>query len=540
MSRRGRKARTAEGRLRACIYCRVSTSAQEREGTSLATQEERCRAYVAAKGYTLDEAHVIIEQHSGGDLYHREGINRVLMACQRGEVDVVVAWDLDRVTRDSHHWGFIASSISYAGARIELVNVALDDTPIGRMVQGIQAGAAELERAKIAKRTQDGRQAALREGRLMPGAKTLYGYNTVPREQVFGTKARVVKVREINDETAAVVRRIFAEYAAGLSVRKIAQRLGRDRIRTPGGRNDGRAWHATTINDILRNPAYGGRPVANMPKGGAYRDYYSDKVVPLPSDTTPAIVSWEVFTACQKLLSTGKSRSPGRLHRPDLAVAREHVRCGYCGRKMAARTRKRGVNSCGSYYFCPQGKINPDDCPMRKIGVVKVDQAARAFVLKHLGDPLLLEEEFARTRADRLAEGHLDNLDRRLAEIERERANNADLYARLGSAVEDLVLPRLAALDAEKQSLLIDRAALAERHAEAEAEREALRRFEVWRQVVAQNLETLEPHELQMALRAMRVRIDVFRPDETEHSQIVVKGGVPAEPSSEESLSGIS
>ena len=42
--------------LRAIIYSRVSTDAQERDGTSLDTQEHASQEYVAAIGWMLLEA----------------------------------------------------------------------------------------------------------------------------------------------------------------------------------------------------------------------------------------------------------------------------------------------------------------------------------------------------------------------------------------------------------------------------------------------------------------------------------------------------
>jgi site-specific DNA recombinase len=41
--------------MQAVIYCRVSTDAQEREGTSLATQERACRTYAVEYGYQVME-----------------------------------------------------------------------------------------------------------------------------------------------------------------------------------------------------------------------------------------------------------------------------------------------------------------------------------------------------------------------------------------------------------------------------------------------------------------------------------------------------
>ena len=54
---------------RAAIYCRVSTSAQEEDGTSLGTQEARCRAYVEEQGWTLLD--VFVDVHTGAQYRER-------------------------------------------------------------------------------------------------------------------------------------------------------------------------------------------------------------------------------------------------------------------------------------------------------------------------------------------------------------------------------------------------------------------------------------------------------------------------------------
>jgi DNA invertase Pin-like site-specific DNA recombinase len=43
---------------RAAIYVRVSTPGQEAEGTSLLTQEQRCREYSAAQGWVVAADHI--------------------------------------------------------------------------------------------------------------------------------------------------------------------------------------------------------------------------------------------------------------------------------------------------------------------------------------------------------------------------------------------------------------------------------------------------------------------------------------------------
>ena len=56
---------------RVVIYSRVSTDAQERDGTSLDTQERACREYAQAKGWVAAEC---IKDTASGSNLDRPGI----------------------------------------------------------------------------------------------------------------------------------------------------------------------------------------------------------------------------------------------------------------------------------------------------------------------------------------------------------------------------------------------------------------------------------------------------------------------------------
>ncbi len=62
------------GQLRAIVYSRVSTDVQERDGTSLVTQERASQEYVEADGWTLLES---IRDTASGYSLDRPGIERV-------------------------------------------------------------------------------------------------------------------------------------------------------------------------------------------------------------------------------------------------------------------------------------------------------------------------------------------------------------------------------------------------------------------------------------------------------------------------------
>src|SRR5436190_15226293 len=129
---------------RAAIYVRVSTASQE-EGTSLESQEAACRAYAAEHGYDIDEARVYVEVHTGAELWERPRLTRLREAVREGVVDVVVAYALDRLSRDQRHVTLILAEAENAGVSIEFVTERLEDTAEGRLLLSIKGYLAEAE-----------------------------------------------------------------------------------------------------------------------------------------------------------------------------------------------------------------------------------------------------------------------------------------------------------------------------------------------------------------------------------------------------------
>ena len=93
-----------ERQLRAVVYSRVSTDAQERDGTSLDTQERASQEYVSVNGWIPIES---IRDTASGYSLDRPGIERVRMMLRQGTVDVVVAYAVDRLSRNQNHIGVL-------------------------------------------------------------------------------------------------------------------------------------------------------------------------------------------------------------------------------------------------------------------------------------------------------------------------------------------------------------------------------------------------------------------------------------------------
>jgi site-specific DNA recombinase len=159
--------------VRALVYSRVSTDAQERDGTSLDTQERACREYAQAKGWTVAES---IRDTASGSNLDRPGIERVRQLLSQGFVDVVLAYAVDRLSRNQIHIAVLLDDIEKVGATLEFVTEDFENTPVKRLILNVRAFAGEVEREKIAERTMRGKIERARAGKLPQGTgRGIYG-----------------------------------------------------------------------------------------------------------------------------------------------------------------------------------------------------------------------------------------------------------------------------------------------------------------------------------------------------------------------------
>jgi len=75
--------------MRAAIYCRVSNEDQEREGTSLQTQQEACLKYCQEKDYNV--SYRFSEAYSGLTL-DRPRLSELRELVRAGDIDVIVVY----------------------------------------------------------------------------------------------------------------------------------------------------------------------------------------------------------------------------------------------------------------------------------------------------------------------------------------------------------------------------------------------------------------------------------------------------------------
>jgi len=150
----------SEKGTRVALYVRVSTDQQttENQRRELTTAAERHGWTIVAE--FSDQG---ISGSKGRD--KRPGLDAMLKAVARREVDIVMAWSVDRLARSITHLLAILGDIHGAGANLYLHQSGLDTTtPSGKAVFGILGVVAELERSLIVERVNAGIARAREQG----------------------------------------------------------------------------------------------------------------------------------------------------------------------------------------------------------------------------------------------------------------------------------------------------------------------------------------------------------------------------------------
>ena len=240
--------------MRAVIYARYSSDNQRE--ASIEDQVRLARAHIESRGWTY--LHAYNDRAISGASALRPGYQRLLADARDRQFDVVVAEALDRLSRDQEDVAALYKRLSFVGIRI----VTLAEGEVGELHVGLKGTMNALFLKDLAQKTRRGLEGRVREGRSAGGL--CYGYMVIRETDLRGEPVR--GGRRIDEAESAVVRRIFEQFAAGLSANAIAKQLNAEGV--PGPR--GLLWRDTAIRGhrqrgtgILNNELYVGRLVWN-------------------------------------------------------------------------------------------------------------------------------------------------------------------------------------------------------------------------------------------------------------------------------------
>jgi DNA invertase Pin-like site-specific DNA recombinase len=179
-----------DGRRRAALYGRVSTTGQTAENQLLAL-----RAFAAARGWTASE---FIDHGISGTREKRPRLDELLAAVRTRKVDVVACVKLDRLARSVAHLVAMVREFEVLSVDLVVLDQAIDTTtPAGRLLFHVLAAISEFERDLI-------------RDRVLAGLR----------------RARAQGVRIGRPKRLVDLRRAHALLAVGQSRRQVAKTLG--------------------------------------------------------------------------------------------------------------------------------------------------------------------------------------------------------------------------------------------------------------------------------------------------------------------------
>ena len=439
---------------RAVVYARYSSDLQSE--ASIDDQVRLCRERAEREGMWVREVFTDYAI-SGGSVSNRPGMRSLLQAAQDGGIDVVIAEALDRISRDQEDIAAIYKRLRHA----EVCLLTLAEGEINELHIGLKGTMNALFLKDLAAKTRRGQRGRVEAGKI-PGGNS-YGYRIVRGLLEDGSVC--TGEREIDEKQAAVVQRIFAEYVAGATPRRIARGLNTEGI--PGPR--GGPWNASTINGsrqrrngILNNELYRGRITYNRQR--FVKDPETGKRIarPNPEDqwiTTDAahlrIIDDSLWAATQDLKARYSSRR-GNKRQTRKRLLSGLVKCGACGGSMTIVNRER--------YSCSAKRERGTCDSPAGIGAAELEER----VLSGLKDILLgneaLVEAFAEEfkaevkRLNRQRSGEKHRLQRELNRVNSAIAR-CMTFIKEGDGAPGIVREELTALEIRREELQREMAA---------------------------------------------------------------------------------
>ena len=240
--------------MKVALYARYSSENQR--DASIADQFRICRTYAEKQGWHIVEEY---SDHavSGASLL-RPGIQALMADALAGRFNLALAEAMDRLSRDQEDIAGLFKRMAFGDVKI----VTLSEGEISHLHVGLKGTMNALFLKDLADKTRRGLRGRIEAGKS--GGGNAYGYDVVRRLDANGEPVR--GDRTINTAEAEVVNRIFRDYAAGKSARRIATELNKEHIPAPSGGD----WGFSTINGnakrgtgILNNEMYVGQLIWN-------------------------------------------------------------------------------------------------------------------------------------------------------------------------------------------------------------------------------------------------------------------------------------
>lgn len=320
------------------VLARTRISRDKQESTSIERQRELIENWARDNGHEIVAWAEDLDVSGSLSPFDTPGLGPYLTEPGCYEWDILVAWKLDRLARNSINLHKLFAWTIENDKTLVCISDNIDlSTWVGRMVASVIAGVAEGELEAIKERVSASKEKMRQTGRY-GGGRPAYGYK--PEKQ--GSEWRLVP----DPEEQVYVQRIFKEILEGKSYWSIAKSFNEEGIPTVMQKRFGKGkgkWRGQIIKQIAQNRAYLGwtmhkdKPVLD-PQG---------KPVLMAEPTVDA----DTFYKAQEIINQRHYKVSGNKTSPLLGV----LECWECGANLHVKRQKYSNGKEHHAYLCKNG-----------------------------------------------------------------------------------------------------------------------------------------------------------------------------------------
>src|SRR5262245_22288864 len=281
--------------MKVVLYARVSSERQAEKDLSIAAQLKALRKYALERAWEICKE--FVDEAESARSANRPAFKQMIALARQKQQSfaAILVWKLSRFARNREDSIIYKSLLRKHGISVISINEQVDETPAGKLLEGMIEVIDEFYSINLAQDTIRG---------LKENASRGYHNGGVPP---IGYKAKRVK-DGTNEKTrlepdavfAPIVQRIFQSCATGMGAKEIVKTLNGEGLRT----NKGKPWNKNYVYYILKNEKYTGTLVWNQQNSspGSQKPQNTQDIIRVDNNHPP-IVDRETFEKVQDILS---------------------------------------------------------------------------------------------------------------------------------------------------------------------------------------------------------------------------------------------
>ena len=340
---------------KAAIYARFSSDMQREE--SIDAQVRACKEFATKEDYDVIEIYTDEAMTAKND--KRDDFQKMIgEALNTDRFDYILVHKFNRFARNKFDSVLYKKRLRDIGKNVISVTQKIDDTPDGKLLEGIIESMDEYYSANLALEVMKGMRENALKGRTTGGRPPLgYSYD----ENGFLTP----------NKQAFLVRKIFDMYNQGYGKLLIANELNAMGYRSQTGNE----FRARTISDILSNEKYIGNYIYHL----------ATETIRLNDFHKPIIdkVTWN------KSKEVRQRKHKPRMNSKVIYSLTGKMICGVCGEKYSGGGNKAGSSNTGRinhYYVCSNKRYH--NCDNKSVNKEKIE----TYLCEHILNDILNEE----------------------------------------------------------------------------------------------------------------------------------------------------